>query len=222
MRIPFLSIFIASPFEGLQEHAEKVKECAWTFQQAIECHIEKKCESFSKFVKEISMLESEADAIKRRIRGHLPKGTMLPVDKFQLFRYLREQDSILDAVEDAVDWISYRPDPGIPAEVAEDFILLADQAVAPIEELNIMVTEARNYFTSFSKKQRLIVKEIIHNIRQMEHDADTTEDMVKQKVFTSITDPIMVFHLIRLSETIGSIADHAENAGDMMRAMIAE
>ena len=86
----------------------------------------------------------------------------------------------------------------------------------------LMVTEARNYFTNFSKRQRLIVKKIIHNIRQMEHDADTTEDMVKQKVFTSITDPIMVFHLIRLSETIGSIADHAENAGDMMRAMIAE
>jgi hypothetical protein len=30
-----------------------------------------------------------------------------------------------------------------------------------------------------------------------------------------------IFHLVRLSEIIGSIADHAENAGDMMRAMIA-
>ena len=27
MRIPFLSMFVTSPFEGLQEHAEKVKEC---------------------------------------------------------------------------------------------------------------------------------------------------------------------------------------------------
>jgi uncharacterized protein Yka (UPF0111/DUF47 family) len=36
MRIPFLSMFITSPFEGLQEHAEKVKECAWVFQQAID------------------------------------------------------------------------------------------------------------------------------------------------------------------------------------------
>jgi hypothetical protein len=27
--------------------------------------------------------------------------------------------------------------------------------------------------------------------------------------------------MIRLAEYIGSIADHAENAGDMMRAMIA-
>ena len=34
-------------------------------------------------------------------------------------------------------------------------------------------------------------------------------------------DPVTVFHMIRLAETIGSIADHAENAGDMMRAMMA-
>ena len=35
-------------------------------------------------------------------------------------------------------------------------------------------------------------------------------------------DPVTVFHIVRLAETIGSIADHAENAGDMMRAMVAK
>ena len=84
MRIPFMSMFVASPFEGLQEHAEKVKECARVFHQAIECIIMERCEDFEHFRKEIDKLESEADAIKRRIRGHIPKGTLLAVDKFQL------------------------------------------------------------------------------------------------------------------------------------------
>ncbi len=35
------------------------------------------------------------------------------------------------------------------------------------------------------------------------------------------TDPVAIFHLVRLAEIIGSVANHAENAGDMMRAMIA-
>jgi len=30
------------------------------------------------------------------------------------------------------------------------------------------------------------------------------------------------FFMIRLAEIIGSIADHAENAGDMMRTMLAK
>ncbi len=39
MHIPFLSGLMASPFDGLQEHAEKVKECAGAFQKAMECYI---------------------------------------------------------------------------------------------------------------------------------------------------------------------------------------
>ncbi len=222
MRIPLISLFITSPFDGLQEHAEKVKECAWAFQQAIECHVADKCLTFEDIRRDVIKLESEADAIKRRIRGHIPKGTLLPVDKFQLFRYLKEQDNVLDAVEDALDWISYRSDPGIPKELEKEFFLLVDSVIEPIEELTKMVFEARKYFKNYSEKQRNVVKHIINNLRRQEHDADKLEDIIKEKVFNMITDPVTVFHMIRLAETIGSIADHAENAGDMMRAMIAK
>ena len=222
MRFPFFKLFKTSPFEGIEEHVEKIKECAWAFQQAIECHIADDCEAFNELRKEVDRLESEADAIKRRIRGHLPKGTLMPVDKFQLFRYLREQDSILDAVEEALDWLSFRPEPGIPSELHKDFVLLVDATMDPVEELSNMVAGAREYFKSFSEKPRTQVKEIIHNIRNFEHEADQVEDAIKEKIFNMDIDPITVFHNIRLAETIGSIADHAENAGDMMRAMLAK
>ncbi|MFO7687740.1 MAG: TIGR00153 family protein [Desulfobacterales bacterium] len=221
MRIPFLSMFMTSPFVGLQEHAEKVKDCAWTFQQAIECHVSRECLRFEEFRQEIHRIEHEADAVKRRIRGHLPKGTLMPVDKFQLFRYLREQDKVLDSVEEALDWLSIRNEPGIPVELEKDFFLLVDAVMDPIEELSRMVNEARRYFRNFSEKHRIRVKDIIRNLRRQEHEADTLEYLIKQKVFNSTMDPVTIFHMVRLAETVGSIADHAENAGDMMRAMIA-
>jgi predicted phosphate transport protein (TIGR00153 family) len=215
-------MFITSPFEGIQEHAETVKECAWVFQQAIECIIEDRCEDFEHFRQNIDKLEDEADAIKRRIRGHLPKGTLLAVDKFQLFRYLREQDKVLDAVEEGLDWLSFRSAAGIPETLEKDLMLLVEAVMDPIEELSKMVAEARKYFLNFSESQRRIVKEMIHKLRQQEHEADKLEDNVKEKIFNTIDDPVAVFHLVRLAEIIGSIADHAENAGDMMRAMIAK
>ena len=222
MRIPFMSMFITSPFEGLQEHAEKVKECAWVFQRAIECIIEERCEDFEQFRKDIDKLESEADAIKRRIRGHLPKGTLLVVDKFEVFRYLREQDKVLDAVEEGLDWLSFRAAAGIPEVLEKDFMILVEAVIDPIEQLHQMVAEARKYFSNFSENQRVIVKDMIHTLRQYEREADKLEDAVKEKIFNSIDDAVAVFHLIRLTEIIGSIADHAENAGDMMRAMMAK
>ena len=221
MRIPFFSMFMTSPFDGLQEHAEKVKECGWAFQQAIECHLAKKCQTFEEFREEVIRLESEADVIKRRIRGHLPKGTLMPVYNFLLFRYLREQDAVVDAVEDALDWISFRSEPGIPPELEKEFVALADAVIDPIEELSKMVAEARKYFKNYSEDQRVIVKNIIRTLRRQEHEADKAEDMVKQKVLNMNIDAVTVFHMVRLAEIIGSIADHAENAGDMMRAMIA-
>jgi predicted phosphate transport protein (TIGR00153 family) len=215
-------MFMTSPFDGLQEHAEKVKECAWTFQQAIECHVAERCTRFEELRKDIITLESEADAIKRRIRGHIPKGTLLPVDKFQLFRYLREQDSVLDAVEDVMDWISFRSEPGIHDELQKDFLLFVDAVIDPIDELSRMVSEAREYFKNYSESQRIKVKDIIRSIREQEHKADKCEDRIKEKIFSTRMDSVTVFHMIRLAEYIGSIADHAENAGDMMRAMIAK
>jgi predicted phosphate transport protein (TIGR00153 family) len=225
MRIPFLSRFLskfmASPFEGLQEHAEKAKVCAWTFQQAIECYVSVKCERFEELRREVIKLESEADAIKKNIRGHLPKGAALPVDKYELLRYLREQDQVPDAMEDALDLISYGGDRKIPNELAKDLFLLVDTVMDPVEDMSRMVAEARKYFRNFSDTQRDKVKAIIRDLATKEHEADILEDSLKRKIFQLETDAVTILYMFRLIETIGSIADHAENAGDMMRAMIA-
>ena len=221
MRIPFLSLFVTSPFDGLQEHAEKVRECAWAFQQAVECNASEKCEGFDALRQEVMKLESEADAIKRRIRGHIPKGTRMPVSKFELFLYIREQDKVVDSMEEALNWLSYQKRPSIPEELKGDVLLLVDAVVEPIEDLSKMVSEAKKYFDDYSEKQRRIVKELIYSLRQREHEADQREDGLKRKIFTLEKDPLQMFHMLRLSEIVGSIADHAENAGDMMRAMIA-
>lgn len=221
MRISLRSLFVSSPFEGLQEHAEKVRECGWVFQQAVECYASDKCEEFEALRQEVSKLENEADAIKRRIRGHIPKGTRMPVSKFELFLYIREQDKVLDSVQDALDWLSYRTRPTIPEDLKKDLFLLVDSVIEPIEDLSRMISEAKKYFDSYSEKQRKIVKDIIRNLRIREHEADQMEDVLKTKLFSIEKDPIIILHMVRLSEIIGSIADHAENAGDMMRAMIA-
>ena len=129
---------------------------------------------------------------------------------------------MLDAVEEGLDWLSFRSAAGIPEALEKDFMLLVEAVMDPIEELSKMVAAARKYFSNFSESQRSLVKEMIHTLRQHEHEADKLEDSAKEKIFNTIEDPVAVFHLIRLAEIIGSIADHAENAGDMMRAMIAK
>jgi uncharacterized protein len=221
MRLPFLSFTMAPTFGGIQEHAEKVKECAWIFQQAIECHVDSHCNLFDELRKEVIQLESEADTIKNRIRAYLPRQMLMPVNKVLLLKYVEEQDGVLDAVVSALAWISYRNRESVPKDLHKDFFLLVDAVMDPFEEISRMVTEAGKFFQGFSESRRNKIKEIIRSIRQQEHEADKIEEMIIQKAFESVTDPVSLFHVIRLAESIGAIADHAEIAGDIMRAMVA-
>ena len=206
MRLSLSSLFFKSPFEDLQEHADKVKECARLFREAAVCHIGEECKQFDLLTEQVARMESEADDIKRRIRNHLPRGILMPVDKFQFFQYLREQDKVMDEVE----------------EVAEDFQHLVEAVIPPIEQLSDLVALARGYFRSKSGAQREKMKSLVRDIRQYEREADHLERELKFKVFNTMKDPLVVFHMVRLVEIVGHIADHAQNASDRMRAMIAQ
>lgn len=221
MRIPILSMLMTSPFEGLQEHAEKVRDGAAMFRIAVKCYLSAECESFERARQEVSDLEHQADAVKRRIRGHLPKGTLLPVDKFQIFDYLKEQDKVIDCFEHVLDWLAFRPADKIPEYFQGGILFLVDSVLDPVDRLNEMLTDARRYFRTFSEEDRNVVKEHIRELRKKEGQADILEATLKHDLFAKETDALTIFHLIRLVETLGEIADHVENAGDRMRAMIA-
>jgi len=220
MRLLLSSLFYKSPFENLQKHADKVKECSQLFKEAMVCHMREGYEEFDLLTDQVAHLESEADAIKRNIRNHLPRGILMPVDKFQFLQYLREQDKVLDEVEEALFWLSFRPR-GVPEEVAADINHLVDAVVPCIERLPELVTIATEFFRNRSEKQRGKMKSIIRDIRQREREADVLERELKFKIFGMIREALVVYHLIRLVEIVGNIADHAENASDRMRAMIA-
>ena len=221
MRLLISSLFYKSPFEGLQRHADKIKECAHIFKEAAVCHIDGECKDFDLLTEQVANLESEADAIKRNIRNHLPRGILMPVDKFQFLQYLREQDKVLDEVEEALFWLSFRPR-SIPDEVAADIHHLIEAVIPPIEKLPEIVSLATKFFRSKSDAQRNTMKSLIRDIRQCEKEADRLERELKFKIFGTIKDALEVFHLIRLVEIVGNIADHAQNASDRMRAMIAK
>jgi len=222
MRIPLLSILFRSPFdEGINEHTEKVKECAWAFQQAVECLFSDQCESFEKHRQEVIKVKSEADAIKRRIRGHFPRLRVLFFNKYQMLMYLREEDHILKSVERSLNWLSGKAGPNIPEHLKKDVFLLVDSIIEPIEELSKIVIEAGNSFRNYSEKKRGKIKSSVNSLREKKADADRIGSAFTSKLFALDEAPVTIFYMVKLVELIESIGDHAENAGDIMQAMLA-
>jgi predicted phosphate transport protein (TIGR00153 family) len=213
-------LFWKSPFDELLPHARKVQECAWMFRKAMDCFLKQDCEEFDILLKEVIRLESEADAIKRNIRGHLPRGVWMVVDKFQFFMFLREEDKVLDKVQASLQWLSMREETEVPPEIAQRLLKMVDLTVETIEIMVPMCDAARDYFRSPDNDKRQTVKDRIREIRRKEHATDQLEYNLKRLVFSMDLDATSLIHYIRLFETVADVTDHAENAADMMRAMI--
>ena len=221
MRFSFFSLFYESPFLKLKNHAEKVKECTWMFKRAAECYVNQDCEEFDKLTEDVAKLESQADELKRNLRNHLPRGLLMPVDKFILLDCLREQDHVLDDVEAALYWLSFKPTGGIPEELVGDFLHLIDAVIPAIEKLPDMAARAIIYFKTRTEAERKKLKSIIRDIHQAEKEADHLEHELKKNAFAVVKDAVDLFHVVRVVELIGEIADDAQNASDRMRTMMA-
>jgi predicted phosphate transport protein (TIGR00153 family) len=221
MRFSFFSLFYESPFKKLKDHADKVKECAWMFKRAVECYVELDCEEFDKLTEDVAKLESQADWLKRNLRNHLPRGLLMPVDKFVLLDCLREQDHVLDNVEEALYWLSFKPEGGVAEELVGDFLHLVDAVIPAIEKLPDMAEKAIVYFKNSTEENRDKLKIVIRDIHQAEKEADHLELELKKQAFAVLKDPVEIFHVVRLVEIIANIADDAQNASDRMRTMIA-
>jgi hypothetical protein len=220
-RIPILNALRKSPFDGLLQHAGKVKECIKAFSLAVEHYCDEEYEEFDRLKEKVSELEHEADLIKGNVRAHLPKGIFMPVDKGDFLMCLREQDSILDYAEDAVLWLSFRKTK-IGERIKEDFLNHLYKVVESVETLEKAMDNIRDLVSSFRGKKREEIKKMIKEVHQKEWEADEIERKLTKEIFEMDLAPMESFHLLKVVDLIAQIANHAENAGDRARAMIAK
>ena len=224
MRVPIIETLRKSPFEALKEHAGIVMKSAQLLREEIEAYINGDFEKFNRIRKEIDELELKADYIKSNIRNHLPKDVKMVVDRGVFLSLLGEVDKVEDLIQDIGEWISMREKP-IPEELRDDFRALFEKALEAVEtcegaisQLNVVIE------SSFAENEREKAKEMIHELHRVEHESDIIERELTKRVFAmeGKISPVAIFHLSKLIFLLGDIANHAENAGDRIRALLAK
>ena len=220
MSIYFASRFTNTPLEDLLNHSEKVKECVWAFQQAMNCFTEEKFEAFEDYISEVKRIENQANTIMLQIRGPIFGRSKLPMSEVQLILYLQEQNSVLNSVKDCLTWLSLRKSPGFPNELKKDLLSLVDTIIEPIEDLNRMVTGIINYFETYSEMKRYIVMDIINHLKKRVNEAHQLENYLKKSVFAMEDNSAGMVHMLWFLELVGFVTTHVENAVDIMSAVI--
>ena len=220
MRVPLFYSFVRCPFKTLTPFMDKIKEGLEILKKAVHSYVENNYTDFETFSEQVCKIEQEADHMKREIRNSLPKGVFMPVDKFQFFTLVRELDQILDRAEDIVVWLSFKK--GVVLQpIKKEFIALLNISIQTVDIL-AEVVHITPRAVGFIKRDRELVKEKIREVRLMEHESDQIAQCIVKTIFNlEKVDCLTLHHLLETTKYIGNIADHAENAADIIRVMIA-
>jgi predicted phosphate transport protein (TIGR00153 family) len=215
-------LFGKSPFGSLVEHTKKVHECVEVIRPLMEALVSEDYSEIKRLQDKISRLEYEADIIKHNVRDHLPRRYFLPVDRIDLENFISNQDKIADMAQDFAVVLTLRKVKLHPY-VMDKFFEFVDQIFQVTETLLNAAEELNNLAEkSFSGSEAKIVLNLIKGLSEEEWKADRLARSLSKDVYSleKELDPISIMFYEKMILTLGSIANAAENAGDMLRIMI--
>lgn len=218
-----LGVFAKSPIKPLQEHIDKVHQCASILIPFFDATAAGNWDEAIVLRKQISATEREADSLKREIRLTLPGGLFMPVERTDLLELLTQQDKIANKAKDISGRIIGRQ-LVIPQEIQVPFkaylsrcldaVILAKQAINELDDL---------LETGFRGREVDLVAKMIAKLDKIEEDTDYLQIKIRRQLFAIENDmnPIDVMFLYKIIEWVGDLADLAERVGSRLELMLA-
>ncbi|MFQ5746995.1 MAG: TIGR00153 family protein [Gemmatimonadota bacterium] len=216
-------LFGKSPFDPLVAHTRTVHAAAELVRPLFEAFTAGEWARCEEIYARIADLEHEADVQKDEIRDHLPKFMFLPVDRGDVLRYVRQQDSIADCAEDLAMLVTLRKLPS-PEPFRAQLLQLVEDVVRASELLLEAGSELPSlYEASFGGPEVDKVLSMVKSIANQESKADHKQHEVARALLACENglDPTSITVWMHIIQVLGKLADHAENAGDVLRAMMA-
>ncbi len=209
-----------SPFDGLKEHSNLIKKSINELKKGVHHYSEGDFEEAQVCFDKVSDLEHKADEIKIQIRENLPKFIFMPITRDDFLKLLKEADSILDYAEDVSVLLPMREEE-IPDRVRDDFKKFARKVFESVEQLEEMMNIFSKLLnSSFGRRPKERAKELQKELSDREHEADTIEKRISKEMFNYEEEPLTAVHLLKVVDRMDSIADHAENVGDMIDSIL--
>lgn len=217
------NMFGPSPIRPIEQHMRKVHQCAKQLDPFFEAVLKQDWATATSFKIKISIMEKEADMIKRDLRLHLPTGLFLPVARTDLLELLSAQDRIANKAEDIAGLIIGRrmviPQTLVPVFMPFLHCCLnaSKQACKAINELDELLE------SGFRGSEVKIVEEMIVTLDEIEHDSDHQLAEIRHRIFELEKNlpAIDIIFLYKLVQWIGDLADHAQTVGGRLQILIA-
>ncbi|WNY23375.1 hypothetical protein MmiHf6_06820 [Methanimicrococcus hongohii] len=218
-----LNIFVDSPMDALEDHSKKVIETVDRLSEMLDVYLDNDCTKTEEYCKMIDELEHDADKMKQQFQIVMPNSVVLQLDSNDLFDFLKAQDGIANIAQNTAHWMTLRPSEDIPQEIKDELRELMKMSMKCIRGYQgVMCCLEKVEATSYSKIEIHKLIEQIPEIETNEYEVDMFEIKVQKTLFAYEKEigGAGVYHISRLIDNIGDVADQTAHTVDRMRKLL--
>ncbi|MDH3323528.1 MAG: DUF47 family protein [Flavobacteriaceae bacterium] len=188
---------------SVDEFFNKVDLGTLNFKKGVQNYIEGNMNEFSQNLNAVSVLESEADVIQRKIENDFYLHSLMPNYASDILNLIETIDDIIDMSKDVLSQFDVET-PHLPEAIKKDFIELVNVSAKSVENV---IPAARIFFT-----QPDMVKDYIQKVLFYHRETDTLSTNIKRKIFQE-------FDTLKLSEKLHLryFALHIEQVSDVSK-----
>jgi predicted phosphate transport protein (TIGR00153 family) len=223
-RSGLLETLPSSPYKILQEHFKKVCKAVRKMDKMVKLYLEGDFSEARSVSVEISRLEHEADEVKRHLRAHLPRKIFMPISKEDLLSILSSNEAIVDKCQDVAQILDMR-ETKIPEELHPLLERFLGHIIDAVDALRDMMNHLERLLEStFAKVETQEVIALGHRVHEHEYKADSVNKQLSKAIYDleGKESPMALFHLMRFSDVLDSVADNAENAALRMVLVVSK
>ena len=220
----FSKIFGSSPVDPLQSHMEMCHKAVRELVALVGAADGGDWETAENCASNISLIEHEADNLKRKIRKQLSKQNMMrQVRRQDLLDLVYAQDQIANLAKETARLIVWRKTK-FPVGLHLTFTELLECTSAASKKARKSIRELDELFeTSFRGAEAERVETLIDELDEIESKADRLEKQARDEVkaVENELSPIDAIFLYRAIALVGEIADMAERVGRRLENLLA-
>ena len=191
----------------IDQFCDKVDEGAMSFKLGIRSFLDGDMGAFEDKLKQVNVLESQGDTLRRDVERRLYEQTLIPESRGDVLGLLENMDTILNKCEGAM-WQFAIEKPEIPSEFHNDYANLVESSVQAVDAL---VSASRAFFRGLET-----VADHMHKVLFFEKEADRVGTRLKMAIFAGGLDLAHKAQLRNFVEHIDDIADTAEDVADRL------
>lgn len=204
----------------LDDHIELVEMVLFKALETMEHYFTDNIETAKAHARGVNDLESEADAVRRRIVTCLHGGAFLPIMRKDVFQLASAIDDVANAAEDFCDFcLSQRPE--IPKDFREDFLEITRDSAEMFPNLKKGVGMLSSGEFGWRWDESSPLYKITRQIGVEESNIDELKWKLTRKIFNSDLPLANKIHIKSLLDQIAKVSDLIEDAADRIEILIA-